>query len=87
MLYNNEWKDFCVISTSQGMKLEKWGSYTLLRPDPQVIWEDKNKLENYPNIDAIYHREGGGGKWQYNKPLPTEWIIGWRNLKFKVKPM
>ena len=87
MLYNDEWKDFCVISTSQGMKLEKWGSYILLRPDPQVIWEDKNKLENYPNIDAIYHREGGGGKWQYNKPLPTEWIVGWRNLKFKVKPM
>ena len=86
MLYNDEWKDFCVLSTSDGMKLEKWGKYTLLRPDPQVIWRDKNTFD-YKTIDAIYHREGGGGKWQYNKSLPSEWSVSWRNLKFKVKPM
>lgn len=85
MKYNTEWKDFEVIQTGKGEKLERWGKVTLLRPDPQVIWGEKI-FEN--KADAHYHRStSGGGEWKYLKKIPAEWQIEWRNLKFLVKPM
>lgn len=57
MRYNQEWKDFSVIATSDGEKLERWGEYHLLRPDPQVIWGGQTPLKFYPNIDAHYLRQ------------------------------
>lgn len=85
MKYNTEWKDFEVLRTGMGEKLERWGNVTLLRPDPQVIWGEKIS-EN--KADAHYHRStSGGGEWKYLKQIPVEWQIGWRNLKFLIKPM
>ena len=87
MRYNSEWKDYVVIKTGNGEKLEKWGNITLLRPDPQVIWKTTEDLSKYKGLDAHYHRIGGGGEWEYLKKIPNEWIVSWRDLKFKVKPM
>ena len=88
MKYNNEWKDFEVLDAGSGEKLERWANVYLLRPDPQVIWPAKSKLEKYKNLDAHYHRSSsGGGGWRVLKKMPEEWQVGWRNLKFKVKPM
>ncbi len=85
MKINNEWKDFEVIATGKGEKLERWGNVILLRPDPQIIWGEKL---NEKKADAHYLRsESGGGKWKYIKNVPEEWTIGWRNLKFLIKPM
>lgn len=85
MKVNNEWKDFCVLDMGKGEKLEKWGKVTLLRPDPQIIWGEKI---NEKKCDAHYFRsETGGGKWKQIKPMPEEWQVGWRNLRFLVKPM
>ena len=85
MKVNNEWKDFEVIATGKGEKLERWGNVTLLRPDPQIIWGEKL---NEKKADAHYLRsESGGGKWKYINKVPEEWTIGWRNLKFLIKPM
>lgn len=82
------WKDYQVISTGDGYKLERWGEYTLLRPDPQVIWKASKPLESYKNIDAKYTRhESKTGEWSFNRKLPDNWIISWQNLKFKVQPM
>ncbi len=81
----NSWKDYVVIATGDGEKLEKWGSFTLLRPDPQVIWHKKTNLKK--SADAFYERKDGGGLWHYNKTLPEEWKISWKDLKFIVKPM
>ena len=85
MKYNTEWTDFEVLRTGKGEKLERWGKVTLLRPDPQVIWGEEISEKK---ADAHYHRSTtGGGEWKYLKQIPAEWQIGWRNLKFLVKPM
>lgn len=88
MQVNKEWKDFEVIATGNGEKLERWGDVVLLRPDPQVIWPAKRDLRKEKNLSAVYNRAStGGGYWENLKKFPNEWVIGWRNLKFKIKPM
>ena len=87
MKYNEEWNDYEVISTSNGEKLERWGQYKLLRPDPQVIWNSGKSLR-VKDLNAHYHRSSsGGGAWEYLKPLKDEWTVSWRNLNFLIKPM
>lgn len=82
------WKDYQVISTNMGEKLEKWGDYMLIRPDPQVIWKNKQSLEKLGKVDGIYRRSSsGGGQWQFVNQLPPQWNISWQGLKFIVKPM
>ena len=81
------WKDYKIIATGDGYKLEQWKDIVLLRPDPQVIWRAKQDLFAYPNIHAIYHRsEKGGGGWTFKKKLPDFWTVNYNNLQFKVKP-
>ena len=80
------WKDYSVIATGDGEKLERWGSFVLLRPDPQVIWRAKTPLRSAKDIDAIYERSStGGGKWVFNRSLPEEFTIGWNNLRFRLE--
>ena len=84
----DKWKDYRVIATGDGYKLEKWGDVILLRPDPQVIWHAQTDMENYPGLCAKYVRsETGGGGWKYLSKMPDEWTIGYGELKFKIKPM
>lgn len=83
-----DWKDYTILATGGGYKLERWGGIVLLRPDPQVIWEGSRDLFADPSIHAVYHRsEKGGGAWEYRKKMPAEWEIGYKDLRFKVKPM
>lgn len=83
-----EWKDYSVIATGDGYKLERWGKEILLRPDPQVIWKSSVNMDKYPNLAAKYKRsETGGGRWIYKKELPSEWSVSYKDLKFKIKPM
>ena len=87
MLLADKWKDYKVLATGDGYKLEKWKDVTLLRPDPQVIWKSKGDIASM-KCDAKYLRsDKGGGRWVYNKTLPDEWVISYGDLKFKVKPM
>lgn len=87
MKYSESWKDYSVITTSDGYKLERWGDITLLRPDPQVIWKSQTDILS-SKCDAKYIRSNkGGGHWEYNRTLPEKWIIGYKDLKFIVKPM
>lgn len=88
MLIANKWKDYSIIATGDGYKLEKWNNVVLLRPDPQVIWPAKFDLSTYPELNAKYIRsEKGGGAWEYLKKTPQEWNVSYDNLKFKIKPM
>lgn len=83
-----DWKDYSVIATGDGEKLERWGKYVLLRPDPQVIWRASKPLRSYKGIDAVYERSStGGGRWTYRTSVPEEFVIGWRELRFKLKLM
>lgn len=83
-----DWKEYSVIATGDGEKLERWGNLTLLRPDPQVIWHAKKPLRTYKNIDAIYERSStGGGMWKYKNNFSQEFKISWRDLTFSLKLM
>ncbi len=78
--------DYTILDTGDGMKLERWGKYTLSRPDPQVIWE-KQRPELWRRVDAQYSRSNsGGGHWNFNKELPEKWVFHFQNLNFYVRP-
>ena len=83
-----EWKDYTVLATGDGYKLEDWAGVKLLRPDPQVIWKSRADMEGWQGLAAKYVRsETGGGKWIVKGKMPEEWTVSYKDLKFKVKPM
>ena len=87
MLISDQWKDYTIVDTSDGEKLEFWGKYSLVRPDPQVIWKSEKKDPLWRRADARYQRSrSGGGSWNENR-LPESWTIGYRDLTFQIKPM
>lgn len=82
------WKDYELIDTSDGERLERWGDIILIRPDPQIIWTSEKKNPLWKNAHARYIRSSsGGGEWQEYKPVPEVWKIGWNNLTFRLKTM
>ncbi len=82
----DNWKDYEVIDCSKGEKLERWGDYILVRPDPQVIWDTPRKEKGWHKMNAHYHRsKKGGGEWEFFD-LPQQWSIHYRNLTFQLKP-
>lgn len=84
----DKWKDYSIIATGDGMKLERWNDVYLLRPDPQVIWPERIQISAYKSLNAIYNRsESGGGGWKILKKMPQEWTVSYGDLNFLVKPM
>ncbi len=82
----DHWKEYEVIDCSGGEKLERWGRYILLRPDPQVIWDTEKKDRRWNELNAHYHRSSrGGGSWEFFD-LPEQWEIRYRTLTFRLKP-
>lgn len=82
----DKWKDYEALDCSGGEKLERWGSYILLRPDPQVIWDTPRTMKQWNRLNAHYHRSSkGGGEWEFFD-LPQQWAISYRNLTFNLKP-
>ena len=82
----DNWKDYEVIDTSCGEKLERWGRYILLRPDPQVIWNTQKERKEWKHLNGHYHRSNkGGGEWEFFD-LPNEWSIRYGELTFHLKP-
>ena len=83
------WQDYELLDTSDGERLERWGKYILIRPDPQVIWHGQRKHKMWKQADAVYRRSSaGGGAWKENK-LPGEWKLGYEHLglNFIIRPM
>ena len=89
MLVSSSFKDYELIDASNGEKLERWGKYILLRPDPTIIWDNGNLEEKYKGkIDAVYYRSNkGGGHWENLRKLPSNWTVNYRDLTFNVKQM
>ena len=80
------WNDYEVIDCSEGEKLERWGDYLLVRPDPQVIWNTPKTHRGWKKMNGHYHRSSkGGGEWEFFN-LPEEWSIHYRELTFRLKP-
>lgn len=87
MWVSKAWKDYRLLDASDGERLEMWGKYSLIRPDPQVIWKGERKNPLWKHADAGYHRSrSGGGAWSENR-LPEKWTIGYGDLRFVIKPM
>ena len=87
MWVSENWRDYELIDCSEGEKLERWGSYTLVRPDPQAIWRTPRRDRRWSTADGRYTRShSGGGSWDKSS-LPASWQIGYGELRFNVKPM
>ena len=83
----DNWKDYEVLDTAHGEKLERWGNVVLRRPDPQVIWKKEGNPALWKKADGFYHRsKSGGGSWEFSKKLPDRWQISYGKLKFFVRP-
>ncbi len=81
-----DWKDYQVLETANGEKLERIGGFTFLRPDPQVIWNTNKKLST--KVDACYTRtENKSGEWKFSKNFKKSFEISRKNLKFHIEPM
>ncbi|MCR8641676.1 class I SAM-dependent methyltransferase [Paenibacillus sp. N1-5-1-14] len=87
MFMAEDWVDYEVIDTGNGEKLERWGEYTLRRPDPQIIWPIGKETSDWRQADGHYHRSNsGGGQWDFRTELPERWTIKWNDLQFYIKP-
>ncbi len=82
------WVDYELLDASDGERLERWGEFILIRPDPQVVWTTPKTHPMWKRAHAHYHRSNsGGGHWETLRPLPDSWQIGWEGLRFNLKPM
>ena len=80
------WKDYQILDTSSGERLEKWGKYILIRPDPQIIWNTPRTIKEWRQKNGHYHRSNkGGGQWEFFD-LPKQWSIQYKSLTFHLKP-
>src|SRR3954463_5351104 len=94
LIVADRWRDYQLIDAGEGLKQERWGAYTLVRPDPQIIWPrhgaaEKSVNAKWDNWDGFYHRsEQGGGKWEFRRALPDHWKISYESLglTFKIHP-
>ena len=88
MIISNDWKDYEILDMANGEKLERWGDFKLIRPDPQIIWKNKSFPNKWNDANARYNRSNtGGGAWEYKKRLPESWQVKYKNLTFNIKPM
>ena len=89
MLVANDWKDYEIIDASRGQKLERWKDVYLLRPDPQIVWDNGDLLEKYHSmINAVYYRSNkGGGHWENLRSTPGSWNVNYKDLTFNIKQM
>ena len=87
MWFSQNWKDYELLDTSDGERLERWGEYILIRPDPQIIWKNAAAHPMWKHADGIYRRSSsGGGAWVKNH-LPKDWRISYGELGFVLRPM
>jgi 23S rRNA (cytosine1962-C5)-methyltransferase len=87
LFVSDEWQDYELIDAGDGEKLERWGGFILRRPDPQVIWPATAETSQWNNASAEYHRSAsGGGTWREKVKLPDRWTVGYKDLKFYIKP-
>ncbi len=87
MWCSENWKDYELLDASDGERLERWGKYILIRPDPQIIWKNAARHPAWKNADGIYRRSNNGGGGWVRQKTPESWNISYKNLGFALKPM
>lgn len=84
----DNFKDYELIDADNGKRLERWGDIVLIRPDPQIIWNEGQRDDRWHKAHAVYHRSNsGGGYWETLKNVPDVWNVSYNNLTFRLKPM
>lgn len=84
----DDWNDYKILDMADGMKVESWAGVVLTRPDPQIVWTDKQNEKVWDKASAIYHRsKTGGGYWEYKKNIEDRWTINYKDLTFNIKLM
>ena len=84
----DNFNDYELIDADNGRRLERWGDIILVRPDPQIIWNEGQRDERWNKAHAVYHRSNsGGGYWEALKKVPDVWNISYNDLTFRLKPM
>lgn len=88
MIKPPDWHDYELLDSGAGYKLERWGRYTLVRPEPQALWPQTLPESIWREADGTYVRKTitTGGTWTYKQTLPDQWEIGWRDLRFLIRP-
>ena len=87
MRYTTAWKDYRIVDTSGGEKLEYWGKELFIRPDPQIIWNTPKTNPLWKRADGHYYRSNrGGGEWKFTRKLPESWQISYGDLRFVIRP-
>ena len=87
MFVADRWREYTLLDAVNGERLERWGKYLLVRPDPQVIWRGEKRRPEWEKADGIYRRSReGGGRW-VKKDLPEEWTVSYGDLRFSLSPM
>lgn len=87
MWISDKWTDYSLLETSDGERLEQWGPYLLVRPDPQILWKGARSHPGWQTAHGIYKRSSSGGGGWAKRALPEQWVIAYGRLKFAVKPM
>ncbi|HIZ84386.1 MAG TPA: class I SAM-dependent methyltransferase [Firmicutes bacterium] len=83
-----DFADYELLDASAGERLERWGNIILIRPDPQIIWDTPRQNPLWKKAHARYHRSSsGGGHWEAYRKVPDVWQIGYKDLRFNLKPM
>ncbi len=86
MWISDKWEDYSLIDAEGGERLERWGGYVLIRPDPQIIWTGERRDPLWKRADGVYKRRGGGGSWVVSN-MPESWKIGYGRYRFQIRPM
>ncbi len=87
MWYSENWSEYELLDASDGERLERWGKYILVRPDPQIIWKNTRQHPLWKKADGIYRRSSGGGGGWVKSNMPEQWTLGYGDLNFRIKPM
>ena len=83
----DNWKEYRILDTSDGEKLELWNGVSLIRPDPQIIWKTPHAVPQWDTADGHYHRSNaGGGSWSFRRKLPDSWMLHYKALTFQIRP-
>ncbi len=80
LLTTTGWTDYQLLDSGEGSRLEKFGKFKIMRPDPQAIWKRRLGPSVWANCDASYISGGKSGKWIYKKGMPQEWPIKYEDI-------
>lgn len=85
MIITKSQKDYELIDSGDGKKLERYGSYILSRPDPQALWKPGKNKEVWSEAHAVFVRDGKNASWKKTPNLPTAWEINFGGLVFEIR--